>query len=83
MSVLRRGIGLGLKSDRVKETLQRAAHGSIVVDDVHEGLFVGGLLQILTWPMKPWPLTWRVVSLPRTGCVCRKPYPSLSGNRIG
>jgi hypothetical protein len=30
-------IGLGLKSDRVEEALQRAAHGGIVVDDCTRG----------------------------------------------
>ena len=41
--VLRRGIGLRLKSNRVKESLQRTAHGSVVVDDVHKWLLVGGV----------------------------------------
>ena len=31
-------IGLGLKSDRVEEAIQRAAHGGIVDHDVREGL---------------------------------------------
>jgi hypothetical protein len=35
-------IGLGLKSDRIEEALQRAAHGGIVDDDVHKGLLAAG-----------------------------------------
>ena len=39
--VFRRGVSLGLKSDRLEETFERTAHRNIVVNDVYKRSLVG------------------------------------------